>query len=120
MGRVFWVASVCVLCFAGSASAGEFVPQDFPKAPLRVDGTTQGGRLGEVNFAYGTPPELCVATNILHAETFPRPLRVAPGIKSLRFRLNAERPPNASLRYWTEVDSEGYADGGLQSPFRST
>ena len=37
------------------------------------------------------------------------------GTKSLRFRLNAERKPKASLRYWTQVDSDGFAQGDSTS-----
>jgi len=101
-----------VLAVAATAMAGSYPRQDFPEAPLKVDGDLQPSRLAEASINYRTGPNECVSQGALGDGTFPRPGRVEPDAdQRLRFRLNAERRPSVSLRYWTKVDEDGFAQG---------
>jgi len=112
MRRALLTVIAAVLALATSALAGGHPPQKIPEAPLRVDGTKQGGRLVEAAVDYRVGADLCVSQGTLGDGKFPRPRRVTPdSVERLRFRLNAERRPQVSLRFWTEVDSEGFAEG---------
>ncbi len=112
MGRALLFAIAGMLAFAVTAFAGDYPPQGIPKAPLRADETKQGGRLKEASVSYRVESDLCVTQSVLGDGTFPRPRDVTPDAEqSLRFRLDAERRPDVSLRYWTEVDQDGFPVG---------
>ncbi|HYH60313.1 MAG TPA: hypothetical protein VD766_00455 [Solirubrobacterales bacterium] len=112
MRRALLFAIAGMLTIATTAFAGDYPPQGLPKAPLRADETKQGGRLKESSVSYRVESDLCVTQSVLGDGTFPRPRPVTPEVAhALRFRLEAERRPDVSLRYWTEVDQDGFPVG---------
>lgn len=90
------------------AAAGD---QPFPVASMHVEGQEQRGRLSEASFTQPAAKDLCVTQGGLGDGTFPRSLRIVKGPARLRFRVNAERRPDVSLRYWESVDRNGQAEG---------
>ena len=112
MRKLLLTVLAVVLTGTSVAMAGNYPRQDFPEAPLKVDGELQRSRLAEASFGYRTGPSECVSQGVLGDGAFPRPRQVeSDPDQRLRFRLNAESRPKVSLRYWTEVDDDGFAQG---------